>query len=146
MGLLNLKSREGHMKWSKLVPELSVSNFEESLRFYTETLGFNIVNQRSNPNFVYLSMNGIQIMLEETHSEMWETGKLERPFGRGVNFQMEVDDIAPIYSRLINEKYSFFKDKKESCYEVNGKEERQLEFLVMDPDGYLLRFIQSYNY
>ncbi len=50
--------------WNPMVPELSVSNFTTSLRFYCETLGFKIRNQRDNPDFAYLELERVQIMLE----------------------------------------------------------------------------------
>lgn len=40
--------------WNVMVPELTVTDFEGSLSFYTDILGFKIRNQRENPNFAYL--------------------------------------------------------------------------------------------
>lgn len=37
---------ERTMDWSRLVPELVVSDFETSLRFYTDVLGFAVVYRR----------------------------------------------------------------------------------------------------
>lgn len=34
------------MKFNKLIPELSVSNLEQSLKFYIDTIGFKIEYQR----------------------------------------------------------------------------------------------------
>jgi catechol 2,3-dioxygenase-like lactoylglutathione lyase family enzyme len=86
--------------WNPMVPELSVSNFEESLNFYQHLLGFKIRNQRSNPDFAYSENEKVQIMLEQIHDAGWVTGELEYPLGRGVNFQIELTDISPIIERL----------------------------------------------
>lgn len=128
--------------WNPMVPELTVSDFATSLHFYCDILGFDIINQRSNPDFVYLAMDKVQIMLEAMHEEMWSTGELAKPFGRGINFQMEFDDIAPILARLQAAKVPLFREQKDSWYEVGDKLSGMREFLVQDPDGYLLRFSQ----
>ncbi len=40
--------------WQKMVPELDVSDFSVSLKFYADILGFNILYTRHDPEFVYL--------------------------------------------------------------------------------------------
>ena len=37
--------------WNPMVPELSVSDFNNSLSFYRDLLGFKVRNQRENPDF-----------------------------------------------------------------------------------------------
>ncbi|MGB8314067.1 MAG: VOC family protein [Aestuariivirga sp.] len=51
----------GDMK--KLVPELIVSDFARSLRFYTETIEFKTLYARPEEGFAFLDRNGAQIML-----------------------------------------------------------------------------------
>ncbi|UHJ63249.1 bleomycin resistance protein [Vibrio furnissii] len=128
--------------WNPMVPELSVSNFEESLNFYQNLLGFKIRNQRSNPEFAYLENENVQIMLEQIHDTGWSTGELEYPLGRGVNFQMELTDISPILERLNAANVVLYREPKESWYDEGNVLSGQREFLVQDPDGYLLRFTQ----
>ena len=89
------------MKFNKLIPELSVSNFEKSLEFYTKIIGFKIEYQRDESKFAIISFQGSQLMIEEINNH-WSTGKLEKPFGRGINFQIEVDKIQPILDNLKN--------------------------------------------
>ncbi|HGF5182122.1 bleomycin resistance protein [Vibrio parahaemolyticus] len=128
--------------WNPMVPELSVSNFEESLNFYQNLLGFKIRNQRSNPEFAYLENENVQIMLEQIHDTGWSTGELEYPLGRGVNFQMELTDISPILERLNAANVVLYREPNESWYDEGNVLSGQREFLVQDPDGYLLRFTQ----
>lgn len=128
--------------WNPMVPELSVSNFAESLNFYCEIIGFKIRNQRKNPNFVYLELEQVQIMLEQIHDGAWKTDELVWPLGRGVNFQIELSDISPIYKRIKTTDIKLFRDLNESWYDVGECLSGQREFLIQDPDGYLLRFSQ----
>ncbi len=131
------------MKFNKLIPELSVSNFKNSLNFYTNILGFKIEYQREESNFAYLSFQGSQIMIEEgsdKEDSPWFTGKLEYPRGRGVHFQFEVDKIEPILNNLKKNNYPIKKDPKDSWFRKKDKLIGMKGFLVMDPDGYLLMF------
>ncbi len=130
------------MKFNKLIPELSVSNFKESLRFYTEVLGFKVEYKRDESKFAMISLQGTQIMIEEINNN-WNTGKLEYPFGRGINFQIEVDEIQPILDSLKKNKYPIFIEPKENWYRVGNQVLGNKEFLVQDPDGYLLRFAED---
>jgi catechol 2,3-dioxygenase-like lactoylglutathione lyase family enzyme len=127
------------MRFNKLVPELAVSDFGKSLEFYTKALGFRVLFQREESCFAFLEFQGSQIMLEEMNGR-WMTGKLERPFGRGINLQLEVRSIATIFSRLKRKKYPVMVKPHENCYRVGVKKLGFREFLVQDPDGYLLRF------
>ncbi|EOD77775.1 glyoxalase family protein [Grimontia indica] len=125
-----------------MVPELSVSDFAKSLHFYCEILGFKVRSQRKNPDFVYLELELVQIMLEQIHDKAWVTGELSAPLGRGVNFQIELSDISPVYERIQAANIKLFREQKETWYEVDESLSGQREFLVQDPDGYLLRFSQ----
>lgn len=125
-----------------MVPELSVNNFKNSLAFYNETLGFNILYTRKNPDFAYLDQHQVQIMIEQVHQDTWRTGVTEYPFGRGINFQIELPDISPVYQRLKSIEYPFYREIKENWYQTEKTESGQKEFLIQDPDGYLLRFSQ----
>ena len=128
--------------WNPMVPELSVSDFKKSLAFYTDILGFTIRNQRENPDFAYLELEKVQIMIEQLHDESWRVDSIVHPFGRGVNFQIELSDIGPIYEKLKQSNTSLFQDIEESWYEAGDMLSGQMEFLVQDPDGFLLRFNQ----
>lgn len=129
------------MRFNKLIPELTVTNIEKSKTFY-ENLGFKIMYERKEDKFIFLELNENQIMIQEDN-DVWETGPLEYPFGRGINISMEVKDIEKIKQNLLKMNYPLFQDIKESVYRVNEKEYIDKEFLVQDPDGYLLRFTEE---
>ena len=128
--------------WNPMVPELSVSNFEVSLAFYVDVLGFSVRIKRENPDFAYLEQEQVQIMLEQISDEGWVTGELITPLGRGINFQIELTDLAPLINRIEKLKVPFFRELKETWYDIGEKLSGEKEFLVQDPDGYLLRFSQ----
>ncbi len=130
------------MKFNKLIPELSVSNFDKSLKFYTNILGFKIEYQRKESKFAMISFQESQLMIEETNNH-WVTGKLEHPYGRGINFQIEVDKIKPILDNLKKNNYPIFVKPKENWYRQDNQLFGNKEFLIQDPDGYLLRFVED---
>jgi predicted enzyme related to lactoylglutathione lyase len=128
--------------WNPLVPELTVRSVAESLPFYT-TVGFTVRFRRSDPEFVYLELGQAQVMLEEEHIGGWHTAELTRPLGHGVNFQIEVADVTAIAAALRAAGYTLFREPKASWYAVGpDREEGQLELLVQDPEGYLLRLVE----
>jgi catechol 2,3-dioxygenase-like lactoylglutathione lyase family enzyme len=133
------------MEWNQMIPEFDVFNIEESLNFYVELLGFKVIYDRKEDKFAFLQLEKIQLMIQEISldNNKWETGKLEYPLGRGINFQMDVSNIDEIYNRLKENNYNIFEEMEEHWYR---KDETMLgckEFLVQDPNGYLLRFSQD---
>ncbi|MBU3136075.1 VOC family protein [Clostridium gasigenes] len=97
------------MKFNDLIPELSVSSIVESKRFYIDVLGFKLEYERVEDKFAFLSLGKAQIMIEEING-YWNTGKLQYPFGRGVNFQIGIDDVAIIKSSLVKNNINLFRD------------------------------------
>ena len=65
---------------------------------------------------------------------------MEKPYGRGVNFQVGVDAIAPILKRVTGREWSPFMDPEEKWYRIDDGKVGVRQFLVQDPDGYLIRF------
>ena len=130
------------MRFNKLVPELSVSDIHISRQFYTDVLGFSIEYERKEDKFVFLSLGEAQLMINQINGH-WETGKLEYPFGRGINFQIEIDDIETLVSRVKEKGIVPFKDIFVSRYTCDSVTYVEKEVLIQDPDGYLLRFSET---
>ena len=130
------------MKFNKLVPELSVSDLEITKKFYVDVLGFKIEYQRFEDKFLFLSYQGSQMMAQEINNN-WSVGELEKPFGRGINFQIETNEIFEIQKRLKDNGLQIYKEVFESKYKAENVTYTELELLVQDPDGYLLRFQQT---
>ena len=127
------------MDFNKLIPELSVFDILQTKNFYEE-LGFKIEYERQKEKFIFMSFQDSQFMFEQIHDEGWNTGELTYPLGRGVNFSIAVDDIENLYTLVKSKKLEIYKKLTKSVYLVNGIEEIQMEFLIQDPNGYLLRF------
>ncbi|MCP1531076.1 bleomycin resistance protein [Bacillus pumilus] len=134
---------EEKMRFNALIPELSVTDIEKSKWFYIELLGFKLEYEREDDKFIFVSLEEeTQMMLEEINGH-WDTGELKHPFGRGINFQIDIKDVQPVIDRLRKQNIPLFREPTVSKYKSNDTTFIQKEFLVQDPDGYLLRFSQE---
>ncbi len=121
-----------------------VIDFKKSLDFYTKILDFKLEYKRPNPLFSFLSYQGSQLMIQqEDEDEEWHNGKPEYPYGRGINFQIETDNVQKIINSLAKNNYPLTRGIKDNWYKVKDTLYGCREILVMDPSGYLLRFSQS---
>lgn len=127
--------------WAALVPELSVSDIGKSLSFWCDLLGFSVAYDRPDARFAYLIRGRLQVMLCERNGH-WEVAEMQQPFGRGINIQMNVDHIEPILSALVGANWPIYEQPYDAWYRVGEYECGQHEFLVQDPDGYLMRFAE----
>lgn len=127
------------MNFNKLIPELSVTNIDKSKTFY-QSLGFKIMYERLEDKFCFIEYSGNQLMLEQLNDHWDINAPIEYPFGRGINISMEVPDIELIRDLALKNNYPLFKDIMVNDYQVNQKIYHDREFLLQDPDGYLLRF------
>ena len=127
---------------SKLVPELLVSNHAASRDFYVRIIGFSVKYERLEEKFSYLDLGGAALMIEQ-ETDFWTTAPREKPYGRGINLQIEVDAIAPILSRLENAGIALFRPVEEAWYRSSDTYSGNRQFLVQDPDGYLLRMFED---
>ena len=127
----------------KLVPELYCENIEVTKRFYIEVFGFEVKYERVEEEFVYFTLDGVDIMLEGINGigRRWLTDKVEKPFGRGVNFQWDVSEIDDLYSRVkALVPNSIYLEMETKAYQCADHLAVQKQFIVQDPDGYLFRF------
>ena len=122
-----------------MIPELSVFDIEQTKRFYND-LGFKIEYERPEEKFVFMSFQDSQFMFEQIHDNGWNIGELIYPLGRGINFSIAIDDIEGLYKLVKTLNLEIYRELNRSIYQVNGTEETQTEFLIQDPNGYLLRF------
>lgn len=124
-----------------LVPELDVTDLDVSRAFYVDLLGFRVVYERPAERFVYLALDRAEIMLEEAAGpgRRFRTAPLARPFGRGVNFQLEVADVDAVYERVVAAGHAPVVPLEDKWYGSGGDEAGNRQFVVADPDGYLWR-------
>ena len=132
-----------YLEFNKNIPELSVTNLNNSLNFY-KCIGFKVEYERPENKFAFLSLGEIQFMIQEiSDNDKWDVAPLSYPFGNGINFQLEVDDVNKIYDSLKNNNYKIAFEIEENWYRQGDKLLGNKEFLVQDPDGYLLRFSED---
>ncbi len=132
-----------YLEFNKNIPELSVTNLENSLNFY-KTAGFKVEYDRFENKFAFISLGEIQFMLQEiTKNDKWDVAPLTYPFGNGINFQLEVENLDAIYNNFKNSNYKITFDIEENWYRQDNKLLGNKEFLIQDPDGYLLRFSED---
>jgi hypothetical protein len=81
-------------------------------------------------------------MIEQDNNH-WKTATLVHPYGRGVNFQLMIKSVEPILQSLREKNYPLFDELSENWYRVNNTLFGNKEFLVKDPDGYVLRFAED---
>ncbi|MGC5700481.1 VOC family protein [Pseudomonas sp. NFXW11] len=133
------------LQMNKLVPELLVTDLQRSLTFYRDTLGFQVEYERPEQLFAFLSFHGSQLMLEQDDEEdsAWRVGPLQAPFGRGMNLSIECPDIHRLAAALAQAGIALRREIQECWYRQDERLRGQLNLLVQDPDGYLLRFNQN---
>ena len=132
-----------YLEFNKNIPELSVTNLENSLKFY-KTAGFKVEYDRPENKFAFISLSEIQFMLQEiADNDKWDVAPLSYPFGNGINFQLEVENLDEIYNNFKNLDYKITFDIEENWYRQDNKLLGNKEFLIQDPDGYLLRFSED---
>jgi catechol 2,3-dioxygenase-like lactoylglutathione lyase family enzyme len=123
--------------------ELIVSNYERSLEFWTGPMCFTVCYTRPAMKFAYLEhSDGAQMMFYERDGD-WETGPLEPPFGRGAIIQLSVKDITAAYNAVVAAGIPRYVELRDKWRDWGDREGGQREFLVQDPDGYLVMIHQE---
>jgi catechol 2,3-dioxygenase-like lactoylglutathione lyase family enzyme len=133
------------MKFNKMIPELSVTNLAKSLEFYLG-LGFKIEYERPENKFIFLSLEGSQLMLQEGVNETesrFHVSDVKYPFGRGLHFQIEVKNINKLIAFLEKNNYPIKSPVSDSWFRKGKELLGMRNVLVQDPDGYLFLFFQD---
>jgi catechol 2,3-dioxygenase-like lactoylglutathione lyase family enzyme len=142
---------------ASLVPELDVIDLARSLVFYVDVVGFTLVFERPAERFAYLAIDGAELMLQEAAGpgRRFRTAPLERPFGRGINLQILVPDVEVTHAAVLAAGLKPLIELEDRWYDVDvatpsGRwtsigpmKAGNRQFVVADPDGYLLRFYTS---
>lgn len=135
------------VSFAKLVPELKVSDLGASLRFWCEILGFVVGYSRAEEGFAFLDRDGAQVMLHQDdlgpRPGALITGDMQRPFGRGISFEIDADDLAPILKAVAAAEWPIYLGPEERWRRVGSVMLGAREIWLQDPDGYLVRFAQS---
>ena len=68
---------------------------------------------------------------------------MQKPYGRGINLQFSTHELDARIGRLTSAGIKLYEGKKENWRDLGGQTCGSVEFLVQDPDGYLLLFLQE---
>lgn len=124
-----------------LVPELYCRDLTKSLIAYTGVFGF--IKQYGREGFAYLKLGEAALMLEQLTVDSWLAAPAEPPLGRGINLQIEVENLAKLVSRAKAAQTPVFRPLEEVWYKTGSGLSGQRQIVLQDPDGYLLRFCQT---
>jgi catechol 2,3-dioxygenase-like lactoylglutathione lyase family enzyme len=133
------------MNWQPaLVPELICTDLHRSMLFYVDVLGFDVAYQRTEDRFAFLTLGDAHLMLEQADTgRKFLIGPLERPFGRGMNLQIKVANVVSLYAGVTTDGAPIHLPLEEKWYRIGDELAGNRQFVVEDPDGYLLRFFQD---
>lgn len=128
-----------------LIPELDVADLDRSMSVYIDVLGFKCHLSRPEDRFAYLIRGDVHLMLEEAAGpgRRFHAAPLEHPFGRGMNLQIEVTDVDMLCASVQQAALRIVIPLEERWYRQNQTEAGNRQFVMADPDGYLLRFFSD---
>ncbi len=131
------------MEFSPVLPELLVQDISRSLVFYSGVLGFSVKYERPEEKFAFLERESAQLMLlQDGENEHSRTGVLDYPRGRGVNLSIQSSDLDTIKSSLDEVNHPLRIPVREQWHRQDDLLHGERQLRVMDPDGYLLRFVE----
>ncbi len=121
-----------------------MSNLSRSQDFYCGVIGFEVSYERPEDRFVFLTFDSAQLMLlEDPDSDHSRTGALEYPRGQGINLSIRTDHLDHIASSLKTAGHPLRIPIRDQWHRQDDILHGEKQLWVMDPDGYLLRFVQS---
>jgi len=128
-------------RFPDLVPELLITDLGASLAFWVGLCGFAVRYDRRAEGFAYLQQGSAHLMLDQIGlGRDWVSGPMQHPLGRGVNFQVSVPSVDPLLERMSAAGWPLYLAPEDAWYRTGSSEAGQRQFLVQDPDGYLVRF------
>ena len=129
-----------------LIPEFAVSDWAVSRRFYCDLLGFSVAYERSEEGFSFLRLGDAELMIDQIgKGRTFGDGHLPDayPFGKGVNVQIRVASVERLLDALSAADHTLYLPPEEKWYRKAEHEVGNRQFVVADPDGYLLRFYED---
>ena len=115
-------------------PLLAARDIKETIRFYTEKLGFTVrmtFPTADNPEYVDLSKDGVVLMFIPVANMGVDAGAA---LGVGVNLYIEIDsEIDAYYGELRGKGVKLVEDIKDEPFGIR-------DFTIEDTDGYKLTF------
>ena len=116
-----------------IAPELFVRDIDASLRFYVEQLGFRTIRRESG--FAVVALGDAHLLLatpDETVPAM-ASWLASGPRGVGIHIRIMVDAVDALYQLASASGATVVQELDDRAYGLR-------DFIVADPDGFLLRF------
>jgi uncharacterized glyoxalase superfamily protein PhnB len=138
------------MKISKISPNFEVSDIKQTVQFYAENFGFNLVmavpesqdgidqSFSENKDYVYAMMQKDAVEFMFQRSDTFKNDVVfskNLPIGATVSFYMDIEGIKSFYQFLQNKKLQIT-ELKTTWYGMQ-------EFYVKDLNGYILGFAEK---
>jgi len=124
--------------YTKLTPNLIVSNVERSLAFYVETLGFErglTVPDQSPFVFASVTSGAVEIFLNDAATAIEEYPAFAgKPIGATGTLFVEMQGVDALHERI--------KSSVKVVMPLATKFYGMREFAIADPDGYVITFAE----
>lgn len=127
-----------------LVPELYVTDLTRSLDFYRGVLGFEVVYARDEDHFAYLAREGAELVLEQPveGGSVFAGAPLDTARGVGVSLQIACGDAETLHRRCVSCGAQVPLALEMRWYRRAEDAVGVRQFVVEDPDRYVLRFAE----
>jgi len=121
-------------------PNLMVYNVQDSVDYYQELLGFELVqsvpNEKNMLQWAMMKKNNFIIMFQEIENMQSEIPYFkENSPGGSLSFYIKIENIQLFYDN-VKESYRLVSDLNKTFYNT-------LEFSISDINGYILTFAQD---
>lgn len=127
------------MQYQSLSPNIGVKDVNETVKFYTEMLGFKLI--MSNPQsgvleWAMVGADSVIVMFQEEKSLKFEYPFLaDRPLSACLNFYVKMKNMAELYEKIKDTKY-LAKELHKTFYGAD-------EFAISDNNGYVLTITED---
>jgi catechol 2,3-dioxygenase-like lactoylglutathione lyase family enzyme len=119
-----------------VAPELFVPDVDRAIRFYTESLGFELLRREETDGeatFAVVALGPAIIMLADQRHYAAMGAALVEPRGRGIDVRFLVPDVDEVYRTCTTSAVRIGLDIGDRYYGLR-------DFIIEDPNGYRLRF------
>ena len=118
------------MKLLGLRPMLWTAEIENTIDFYTKTLGFTVGEKNDEWGWAAMHKDDVEIMIAKPN----EHTPFDKPTFTG-SFYFITDDV--------EKQWEDVKDKAKICYDIEDFDWGMREFAIYDNNGYILQFGQD---
>ena len=123
----------------KLTPNMMVENVNQTVDFYRDVLGFNLVltvPDSGQFDFALVKHDEVEVMFQSLASLTDEVPVLkEKPAGAGLMFFIDVDDVEALYEQ-VRSQVTIVKGLNDTFYGTR-------EFVMQDCNGFILTFAEN---